>query len=658
MKKYKLLEKITIKRPIVFLCGPYYDKKSNGDRRKLLKEYLLDHKQPCLPLIIDDFMSEEKINDPTINVQLMEEIFAAVSYRTYIFLDTISAATELGIFANSAYSNYLKVYLPKYDDIFNKSNVGYFVRKGVLREESKLIDAFEYRPQIQRKAIATDYIVEYYGFVNDTIPENIKKDIDDDKELGKVEIIDVQIIKSDSKPKSFNQICYFDNGSALHIKTSLKLLFYATLAIVYSENHDFFSKKDNDFSKIDIGHIIEKVKEAYVNLISANCLIGSYGYDDIKIQTALNSEQNEEVIRHVVKFLHLFNTASDYQSKLLLTKPDGYIIETLGDKEFLPKVISLSSDQVDTIDSIISEPQNYFEKIVINSGKKKREIIKYKNGSEGQSARKLHDFIVKALFKIYMPNDASFAYHKEKGIKDCVIKHLESNSFIKYDIKKFFNSITLNSATNALMTEFNLEDKNKVLLKRILSTCFYENSMPLGLVTSPIISDILMKHFDEKMGKLAVENGLVYTRYADDMLFSAKDGISDGLHDLVDSVMKEELGKIGLRLNKDKTLFLTFDDMHSFIKYIGITIVHVTSGNYLSVGKDYIYDTAKDYIEYQKKYADVKDDSEEKFYAQKRVIGKVGYIRHIEGEKGIQRLKRRLSKHIDFQANSDLKIVI
>ena len=145
MKKYKLLEKITIKRPIVFLCGPYYNKKSDGDRRKILKEYLINKKPSCLPLIIDDFMSEEKIKDPTINVQLMEEIFAAVSYRTYIFLDTISTAAELGIFANSAYNNSIKVYLPKYDDIYNKGNVGYFVRSGVLRENSRLIDAIEYR---------------------------------------------------------------------------------------------------------------------------------------------------------------------------------------------------------------------------------------------------------------------------------------------------------------------------------------------------------------------------------------------------------------------------------------------------------------------------------------------------------------------------------
>lgn len=656
MKKYKLLEKITIKRPIVFLCGPYYNKKSDGDRRKILKEYLINKKPSCLPLIIDDFMSEEKIKDPTINVQLMEEIFAAVSYRTYIFLDTISTAAELGIFANSAYNNSIKVYLPKYDDIYNKGNVGYFVRSGVLRENSRLIDAIEYRPQIQRKAIATDYIVEYYGFVNNAIPENIKRDIDDDKELGLQENFLIDVENSDSRPKTVNQICYFDNGFALHIKTSLKLLFYTTLAIVFSEYYDFFSRKDNDFSKIDIANITKKVKEAYVNLISTNHLIGAYIDADIKLETALNSEQNEELIRHIVKFLHLFNTESDYKSTYLFTNPEGVITETLGDKKFLSSILPLSSKQVELLNLIIAQPEIYYEKITVNTGKKKREIIKYRDGEDGEAARKLHEYIVDVFSKKYIPNSASFAYHKDKGIKDCAAVHIDSNNFIKYDIRKFFNSITLKTATNALMKEFDIIANNNELVKKVLSTCFFENMMPLGLVPSPIISDMVMKTFDEKMVTLASENGLRYTRYADDMMFSSSNTISDEVHEIIEFNVKRELALLGLKLNEDKTQVVSYDDKHSFIKYIGVAIVNGTSANYLSVGKEYINEVAKEYIEYQKKYADIEEDSEDKFYAQKRLIGKMGYIKHIEGDRGINRLKRRLSKYVDLQANPDLII--
>lgn len=656
MKKYKLLEKITIKRPIVFLCGPYYNKKLNDDRRKILKEYLINKKPLCLPLIIDDFMSEDKIKDSTINVQLMEEIFAAVSYRTYIFLDTISTAAELGIFANSAFSNSLKIYLPKYDDIYNKSNVGYFVRSGVLRKSSKLIDVLEYRPQIQRKAIATDYIVEYYGFVNNELPENIKLDIDDDRGLETQEVFYIEVKNSDSKPKTINQICYFDNGSSLHVKTSLKLLFYTTLAIVFSEYYVFFSRKDNDFSNIDIANVTKKVKDAYVNLISTNHLIGTYSDNNIRIDTALNFKHNEELIKHIVKFLHLFNTESDYKRTYLFTNPNGVIIETLDDKNFLSKILPLSSAQIKLLNFIIAEPDKYYEKITINKGKKKREIIKYREGQDGEAVRKLHEYIVDMLMKKYTPNKASFAYHKDMGIKDCATMHIGSNSFIKYDIKKFFNSITLKTAVNALIREFNLTDKNSELVKQILLTCFYENTMPLGLVTSPIISDIVMKPFDEKMVNLAHENGLIYTRYADDMMFSSQNIISVEVRNDVESNIKDELANLGLRLNEDKTQVVSYDDKHSFIKYIGVAIVKGSKVNYLSIGKEYINETAKKYLVYQRKYAEINENSEDKFYAKKQLIGKIGYIKHIEGDRGINRLKRRLSKHVDLQSNPNLKI--
>lgn len=59
------------------------------------------------------FWSEKNIKDDTIDIQLMEEICAAVSAQTYIFLDTMSSAAELGIFANSAFFNKIKVYIPK-----------------------------------------------------------------------------------------------------------------------------------------------------------------------------------------------------------------------------------------------------------------------------------------------------------------------------------------------------------------------------------------------------------------------------------------------------------------------------------------------------------------------------------------------------------------
>lgn len=72
--EYTLLENIKITRPILFLCGPYYNKNNKSDRRLILQEKIYEiHKNKFLPLVIDDFLTEKNIKDDTIDIQLMEE---------------------------------------------------------------------------------------------------------------------------------------------------------------------------------------------------------------------------------------------------------------------------------------------------------------------------------------------------------------------------------------------------------------------------------------------------------------------------------------------------------------------------------------------------------------------------------------------------------
>ena len=168
---YILRDEIIIRRPIVFLCGPYCQKTNKSDRRNILRKCFKDNfKDGVLPLIIDDFLTEENIKDPQINIQLMEEIFASISQKTYIFLDTLSAASELGLFMNHAFLNKVVAYIPKESDILNKKNVGYFVKDVILKMNSRQAKYIEYRPAITRILIATDYDVKHYGFINDIVP--------------------------------------------------------------------------------------------------------------------------------------------------------------------------------------------------------------------------------------------------------------------------------------------------------------------------------------------------------------------------------------------------------------------------------------------------------------------------------------------------------
>lgn len=115
--KYLLKPVINIERPLVFLCGPLYEDKKY-DRRKILGQYLVkEFTKKVLPVIVDTFLDKGKINDSSIKIPLMEEICAAVSAKTYIFLDTFSAVAELGIFSSAFAINDITVITPVKSDI-------------------------------------------------------------------------------------------------------------------------------------------------------------------------------------------------------------------------------------------------------------------------------------------------------------------------------------------------------------------------------------------------------------------------------------------------------------------------------------------------------------------------------------------------------------
>jgi len=128
-------------------------------------------------------------------------------------------------------------------------------------------------------------------------------------------------------------------------------------------------------------------------------------------------------------------------------------------------------------------------------------------------------------------------------------------------------------------------------------------TVQIGLVTSPILSNIYMKEFDNivygKLKKLKLNN-VLYTRYADDMVISVKH--SDEAIDMeaIKKVIEEQLKRKGLRLNEKKER--TFNILRT--KHVKITGINITrdEDNYrtLSVGrkkKDELYNKTMQYIE-------------------------------------------------------------
>lgn len=664
---YILGKSLKVTRPVIFLCGPTYFKNNASDRRNILRENLnrvyKKKGQDVLPLIVDLFLTEENINSDLYSVQLMEEICAAISCQTHIFLDSMSAATELGIFANSAYLNEVCVYIPKNSDVYNKGNVGEFVRKAVLNNPNKEIISLEYRPKLEKKAFSSLYIAEHYGFINNRIPQNIlelleRKAITNSLSNEKNIIYE----KSIDLPKEDYILTYMFDEDKLSVAISIKLLFYIVDSILEQEFDDL---KKGVVPNLDINAenvLIQDIKRAIITSVSFELGVDRTQYMHTEIRTIIKSS-TDDVIKHMIKFIMVYYGKSQF-NKMALINSSAYVAIKHNVGKHPNTLFDLKKDDVNLIEQINDNPDNYFEKFSFISGNKRRELIKYSNNIYGESAKRLHKLLDTLFRKKYKHNECSYAYHKGCSIVKCVNVHKMSQGFVKMDISSFFNSISIDTLLEKLMSDLQIDVHYEDYFKSILQCCFVDGKLPLGLVTSPILSDYYLYAFDATMVKFCKEKQLLYTRYADDILISSENFIDASCYSQIIGKVKEELNDLGLKLNQNKCLSVNFDDSQSYIRYIGVNIVKGENGNsnYLSVGKKYIYTLAKEYMEYDKicsSIEEIEDEDEKKkleenvFYKRTEIIGKIGFIKTVEGERGIERLQVRLKKYypdIDVEA--------
>lgn len=176
--------------------------------------------------------------------------------------------------------------------------------------------------------------------------------------------------------------------------------------------------------------------------------------------------------------------------------------------------------------------------------------IKKKSGSE----RSIHAPIegLKALQKtlsvilqcIFQPHQAAMGFVPNKSIVDNAKLHTGSKFVYNIDLKDFFPSVDQARVWKCLqLRPFNLNNNtpksNRIQLANMLAAiCCTEmeverknehgqwelikrNVLPQGAPTSPVITNIVCQRLDYLLTGVAKRFGLNYSRYADDITFSA-----------------------------------------------------------------------------------------------------------------------------------------
>jgi reverse transcriptase-like protein len=153
-------------------------------------------------------------------------------------------------------------------------------------------------------------------------------------------------------------------------------------------------------------------------------------------------------------------------------------------------------------------------------------------------------------------HSAAVAYRTDMGIANNAQAHVTSRYLLRMDFKGFFPSITerdvktyLENAESAAVQNWTAED-----ISLFAAIVCRDGRLTIGAPTSPGLSNALCFKVDHELESAARGREVVYTRYADDLFFSAvrRDLLKD-FPEAVRSIISEINCPNGLVINESKT---------------------------------------------------------------------------------------------------------
>lgn len=162
---------------------------------------------------------------------------------------------------------------------------------------------------------------------------------------------------------------------------------------------------------------------------------------------------------------------------------------------------------------------------------------------------KTQRWIARNILSYGTPHDSSVAYAKNCNIVDAASIHCGCRWLIKLDVTNFFESFSEIAAYRVFRslgyqalisfemarlctrlgptTKARSGNRWEVQANRTYKIAEYKNSrighLPQGAPTSPMLTNLALREFDENIRQIADGYGMYYTRYADDMFFSTRD---------------------------------------------------------------------------------------------------------------------------------------
>ena len=172
---------------------------------------------------------------------------------------------------------------------------------------------------------------------------------------------------------------------------------------------------------------------------------------------------------------------------------------------------------------------------------------------DDQLKKDLRD-IKEALEKLgILAHTCAYAYVPGRCAKDAIERHQKTGHkwYLKMDLHNFFGSCTKEFIIRQLAQIGTFRVLHPDTISKILNIALLNNGLPQGTPLSPWLTNQIMLPIDHELNKFCQQHNVTYTRYADDMLFSAasKTYLETG----ITAKVREILHGTPLQINEEKT---------------------------------------------------------------------------------------------------------
>jgi retron-type reverse transcriptase len=162
--------------------------------------------------------------------------------------------------------------------------------------------------------------------------------------------------------------------------------------------------------------------------------------------------------------------------------------------------------------------------------------------------------ILRRLLSRLKSHSCATGFERGHSIVTNALPHVGKDVVIKLDLKEFFTS-TSAARVEQYFRFIGWDADSAAVLTRI---CTYEKSLPQGAPTSPRLSNLVNHLLDARLCALAASRGASYSRYADDITFSAAGATARRMNPKTNEVEQQSNARINDLIHATKQIVRDF----------------------------------------------------------------------------------------------------